>query len=565
MTYKEQHDLNRQSLVCYITLLILFLSTHVLSEEHPIAAVFLEIDLIKSNIERSRNVSGDEPGDVLPIFRKLLRHEQEIGDQLNLGLKRLENAASQELTTALADRIENQFQRLRALVSETEQRTGLIRTKRSHAKLEEKIEYEYELREHDELTSALLLELVNNVGLGEALAAESRELVGLLEDTIKERAKRQADRLEITHERVEATADRLARATNEQRATMETELVALEERKQRIVKGLGDTINILRARNLETKQYSSILAGITGELSPDLLDSHILVGIAENWVEVVRDSLAQNGPGWLFKTIVFILILIVAKLLSKLTGKLVGRAVRASPMNFSTLLQQFFTKLAANIVLGVGLLIALAQIGIHLGPVLAGLGVAGLIVGFALQDTLSNFASGLMILIYRPYDVGDVIEAGGVSGKVERMNLVSTTVQTFDNQKLLVPNNKIWGDVIRNVNAAPTRRVDLVFGIGYDDDVSKAEEILLNIVTNQELVLKDPEPVIRLHSLGESSVDFIVRPWVNADDYWAVYWHITRAVKEQFTASGISIPYPQQDVHLYQHSRVETAENPNDK
>ena len=134
------------------------------------------------------------------------------------------------------------------------------------------------------------------------------------------------------------------------------------------------------------------------------------------------------------------------------------------------------------------------------------------------------------------------------------MSLVSTTILTFDNQKLVVPNNKIWGDVIRNVNAAPTRRVDLLFGVSYDDDIAKTEAILKEIIAAHPLVLAAPEPNIRLHELADSCVNFIVRPWVNADDYWTVYWDVTRSVKERFDAEGITIPFPQRDVHVYQES-----------
>jgi small conductance mechanosensitive channel len=190
---------------------------------------------------------------------------------------------------------------------------------------------------------------------------------------------------------------------------------------------------------------------------------------------------------------------------------------------------------------------------LEIGPLLAGVGVAGFIVGFALQETLSNFAAGLMILIYQPFDVGDSVEAGGVSGKVGQMSLVSTTILTFDNQKLIVPNNKIWGDVIRNRMSETTRRVDMVFGIGYADDVDRAERVLRDIVKSHELTLVDPEPTIQLNNLGDSSVDFIVRSWTKTDDYWKVYWDVTREVKRCFDAEGISIPFPQRDVHVYNY------------
>ena len=199
-----------------------------------------------------------------------------------------------------------------------------------------------------------------------------------------------------------------------------------------------------------------------------------------------------------------------------------------------------------------GILVALSQIGVSLGPALAGLGVAGFIVGFALQDTLGNFAAGGMILIYRPYDVDDFVEVAGVSGLVKKMNLVSTTINTFDNQTLVIPNSKIWGDVIKNVTAQRTRRVDLVFGISYGDDIDKAERILREIVESHDKVLADPSPKIRLHKLGDSSVDFVVRPWSKTADYWEVYWDITREVKVRFDREGISIPFPQRDIHVHQ-------------
>jgi len=202
-----------------------------------------------------------------------------------------------------------------------------------------------------------------------------------------------------------------------------------------------------------------------------------------------------------------------------------------------------------------GLLMALSQIGISLGPMLAGLGVAGFIVGFALQDSLSNFAAGAMILLYRPYDVDDFVEVAGASGLVKEMSLVSTTILTFDNQTLVVPNSKIWGDVIKNVTAQKVRRVDLEFGIGYSDDIEHTEKVLAEIIAEHDLILAQPETLIKLHTLGDSSVNFIVRPWTLTENYWRVYWDILREVKLRFDREGISIPFPQRDVHLYEERR----------
>jgi small conductance mechanosensitive channel len=249
------------------------------------------------------------------------------------------------------------------------------------------------------------------------------------------------------------------------------------------------------------------------------------------------------------QVLLFVMIIFLFRALSKLTRRWAEHGVKK--LNLSFLLRNMIVASAANAVFVLGILIALSQVGISLGPVLAGLGVAGFIVGFALQDTLANFASGMMILIYRPYDVGDVITASGITGKVKDMSLVYTVVHTFDNQKMIVPNSKIWGDVIQNVTSQRVRRVDLVFGIAYSDDIDKAEKVLEKIVEDNEMTLDDPEPMIKLHTLNESSVDFVVRPWVKSADYWDVYWDITRAVKKRFDEEGISIPFPQRDVHHF--------------
>ena len=164
---------------------------------------------------------------------------------------------------------------------------------------------------------------------------------------------------------------------------------------------------------------------------------------------------------------------------------------------------------------------------------------------------LSNFAAGIMILLYRPYDIGNWVTVAGVTGGVDAMSLVSTTLKTGDNQMVVVPNGSIWGGIITNITGSKTRRVDLTFSIGYGDDIAKAQGILERLVSEHPLVLREPAPVIKVHALADSSVDFICRPWTKTGDYWNVYWDLTRSVKERFDAEGVSIPFPQRDVHVY--------------
>ncbi len=261
--------------------------------------------------------------------------------------------------------------------------------------------------------------------------------------------------------------------------------------------------------------------------------------------------LEQNAGILAVRLATILLILLVTVVLARLARRVVARVLGSRRVHLSHLLKGLAIGAASKLVWVVGLLVVLSVLGVNLGPALAGLGIAGFVLGFALQDSLSNFAAGLMIMVYRPFDVGDLVTAAGVTGKVKDLTLVSTVITTLDNQLLVVPNGKIWGDVINNVTGQTMRRVDMVFGIGYEDDIEKARRIMEEILASHELVLDDPEPVVRVHNLGDSSVDFVCRPWCKTDDYWDVYWDVTQAVKQRFDEEGVSIPFPQRDIHVY--------------
>ena len=212
-----------------------------------------------------------------------------------------------------------------------------------------------------------------------------------------------------------------------------------------------------------------------------------------------------------------------------------------------------FTSNVAYIALVLFVIIAaLGQLGIETTSFIAVIGAAGLAIGLSLQASLSNFASGVMIIFFRPFKVGDFIEAAGVSGIVEGIQIFSTQMRTGDNKAIIVPNSSITGSNITNYSAKEQRRVDLVFGIGYESDLRRAKQILQEIVNNDERILKDPVPVIAVSELADSSVNIIVRPWVKTEDYWNVYWDLIEAVKLRFDEENITIPFPQRDVHLYQ-------------
>ena len=353
--------------------------------------------------------------------------------------------------------------------------------------------------------------------------------------------------------------DIIARPGSDADVEAQKELASLKEKRDALAESQRSNVRLMDEYGLDTAQLKQGLITATGKLSQDILNKDVASGLAELWFADATDWLRSNGAALVFQVLTFLLLLFAFWILARVARGLMRRALTRSKLDVSSLARDFFIKMTGRLVLLLGFIIAIAQLGIEVAPLLAGLGIAGFVIGFALQDTLSNFASGMMILVYRPFDVGDVVEAGGVMGKVDQMNLVSTMVLTFDNQLLVVPNKQIWGGVIRNVTHQDTRRVDMKFGIGYSDDIPKAEKVLTEIVTSHEMVLKDPEPVIRLHELGDSSVNFVVRPWSKTGEYWDVYWDITREVKRRFDAEGISIPFPQRDVHIYREDGAESA------
>jgi len=223
--------------------------------------------------------------------------------------------------------------------------------------------------------------------------------------------------------------------------------------------------------------------------------------------------------------------------------------------NVDTTLSMFLENIIYYILMVVVILTALDQVGIETTSFLAILGAAGLAIGLALKDSLSNFASGVMIILFRPYKIGDVVNAAGITGKVKEIHLFNTEFTTPDNQKILVPNGAITAGSITNINAHETRRIDLTIGIGYDDDIKKAKELLEIIVNENDKILKDPVVTIAVAELADSSVNFVVRPWVKTPDFWDVKFDLLETIKNRFDAEGISIPYPQSDVHLYKEEK----------
>ena len=263
----------------------------------------------------------------------------------------------------------------------------------------------------------------------------------------------------------------------------------------------------------------------------------------DNVADLVKEMLALYG----LKVLAAIAILVIGRLVSgwlrSLIRKLMERAGN-DPM-----LVSFVANIAYFAMLAFVIIAALSELGIQTTSFIAVLGAAGLAIGLALQGSLQNFAAGVLILVFKPYKVGDFIEGGGTSGIIEAMDIFTTRMRTGDNKSVIVPNGKLLGDNIVNYSTKPTRRVDLVVGVSYDDDLAKVKAVLNDILSSDERVLDEPAPTVAVSELADSSVNLIVRPWTKTSDYWPLYWDLVETIKTRFDAEGISIPYPQRDVH----------------
>ncbi len=273
-------------------------------------------------------------------------------------------------------------------------------------------------------------------------------------------------------------------------------------------------------------------------------------------VQTVSDMIGLYVLNIAIAIVIFVIGRFVARKLTDIAHKFMLKNKKIDET-----LANFFDDIIYCILMIIVILTALKQLGVDTTSFFAILGAAGLAIGLALKDSLGNFASGVMIIMFRPFRVGDVINAAGVTGTVEEISIFNTIMITPDNQKMIVPNGEITSGSITNINAKPQRRVDLVVGIGYDDDIKKAKNVLTSLIEADERVLKEKGITVAVSELADSSVNFVVRAWVNTPNYWGVKFDLTENIKTAFDKEGISIPYPQQDVHHYNYN----VENDNKK
>ncbi len=322
---------------------------------------------------------------------------------------------------------------------------------------------------------------------------------------------------------------------------LKAEIQALNIRRESVLSSLAMLVHTMSGLGVDAREYRQLLLE-TGEVTTDLFDPEIVIGILSKQLEDLTDWVTDNAGGFATQLVIFVLILMVFRVIARFANYMMRRSFESQTVQVSKLMQDMLLGLSSKGIMFLGVLVALSQMGVQITALLTGLGIAGFIVGFALQDSLANFVAGIMILGYRPFDVGDIIEAGGVFGKVSKMSMVSTTILTFDNQTLIVPNNKIWGDVIKNITLQHERRIDLEFNVGLNENVGDVRYLIHGVLEGVEEILDDPAPSIEFNELTPYSMVIVVRPWVQKEVYWPVRWRLLREIKQALDDAGVEIP-----------------------
>jgi small conductance mechanosensitive channel len=332
-----------------------------------------------------------------------------------------------------------------------------------------------------------------------------------------------------------------ASAPESEVASLRLRLQAAEDRISGSAASLTSTANLLARRGIDTDQYRQALIRSTGQVTGDILDPGVALGVLRDWLGSIWQWVKDNGLTLFVRFLIVIASIFVTRIAFRFAWwlfRIIGL------VSLSQLMTGLVTRMTRPLGTIVGLAIGLWFVGVDATTLLAGLGVAGVIIGLALQDSMSNLAAGLFILTHRPYDVGDLVSAGGVVGKVQAMGLANTTITTLDNRRLFVPNRKIWSDIIENRTAEKIRRVEVTATVSYRDDLDRALEVLRNLLSECEQVLKDPPPDVFVTKLADSAIEVAVRPWTKSDDWWPFTQDLPRLIRNRFREEGIEIPFP---------------------
>jgi small conductance mechanosensitive channel len=507
--------------------------------------LILDIDLIESKIkDKFENIDSLQGEERALSGLQILEHDKEITLKIDSAVKLLldmkkEGEEVGDSVTILHRHLNRRNKQLSKIYKYMITRLEEVNKEAVSVEVDDRFKFEQKINKARVILSDIFLAFQKIIETKALLGVDNSHDIWVFSDLMKSTSNDSASRLRLVSDQIKNKKNEISNSGDEGKKSLSFELNSLNEKRKGIIDGLSIIITLMQKHDLDTTKLSQLLITSSGTINQQIFDREVIAGLFVQMKGELDKWFKLNASSFIVSALIIIFILIIFRLLSLLIGRLLKKAIDSSKVKVSRLLQEFFVVSIKRIVMFIGVLIALSQTGVQLGPLLAGLGVLGFVVGFALQGVLSNFASGLMILIYRPYDVGDVVEIAKVKGTVKEMSMVSTTMLSFNNERLVIPNNSIWGSLIRNITSETTRRVDLVFKISFDADIDQVEKIFNEEISAIAAILVNPKPIIQLHKQHETHYEFIVRPWVNTADYWSTYWALQRSINKRMSKEGV--------------------------
>ncbi len=512
----------------------------------------LVVDSIVALDDRTREASPDERQVANVLGNQLIDEMRAIEEDLLRLIPRLE-AAGQPVDS-IKDAFGAFLDRVSGLYKEAiERRTDAVddlRDQRLETTPDSLDLLEIQIVEAKAKLDTLIIGQMSTLADADSLGVDTAEQWEVVDRHLKNWAEGQVGRLQIalvTRNRLDSQIKDAGKAGTDpsEITALRSQRQAADRRVRGIITTLGSTADLLQLRGYATAAYRQIIIRTTGDVTADILNPEVFLGLAKDIGGGVWTWIRDNGPNILVKLLIVIGFIILFRIGFRLLWWFL-RLIRV--VRFSNLMMDLMGRMIRPIATIAGLVTGLWLVGANPTTVLAGLGVAGVIVGLALQDSMSNLAAGFFILATKPFDIEDVVEAGGVIGTVEQMGLANTTILTFDRRRLFVPNRKIWGEVIENRSSEPLRRVDITARISYKEDLDHALEVLRDLVDVDEMVLDDPEPAIFVKKLDDSWIEIAVWPWVKREDWLTMLRGLPRLIKLRFEAEGIEIPYPRTEL-----------------
>ena len=500
-------------------------------------AMAARFDTLEAGLD---DLSGEE---YLIRLGQIGRREQESVELFDRMVDTFEVSRAAGVDTRLLeqvflDQFDSSADYILRLISESERELEKLALRKTSVRPRDLLDYEERFASYSQRIDRYFQLLMEHRSRMERVDFDTRKIQRELAMRLPRRADELAGRIELASSQIRMFNARIAGGNDDSDTAYERQ--AAELKLEWATRSLNEVSDMLDRLGLPTADYRQLLIQTIG-LTEDIFDPDVAKGLLRDFADDGLKWLRENGTRIVFRLFLFLLIVFAARLLGNFLGELLRRGVQASSMRSSQALQNMLATVASRSVLMLGILFGISQVGMEVGPVLAAIGIIGFAVGFALQETLANFAAGTMLLAYRPFDTGDIIKTGDLMGTVHDLSMVNTTLLTFDNQQVLVPNNKIWGDVITNITAMDIRRIDISIQIAPDQNVQQVFHLLESVVAKDPRALTDPPPNIQVNGFAESAIEIIVRPWARREDYWETFWDLQGEIKIACEEAGIEL------------------------